>query len=77
VGDVVRPLESVALTNCSDPEASGECCKRSLDCATRDFWQSVNARLADALDGTTLADLSSAARSTGAQQNERRRSAAA
>lgn len=61
VGDVVRPLESVAITNCSDPDAGSECCRRSPDCATRDFWQSVNARLADALDGTTLADLCSAA----------------
>jgi Rrf2 family cysteine metabolism transcriptional repressor len=63
VGDVVRPLESVALTNCSESDAGAECCKRSPDCATRDFWQSVNARLADALDGTTLADLAESAAS--------------
>ena len=57
VGDVVRPLEPVSLTSCTDPGASRDCCTRRPDCATRVFWQSVNARLAEALDSTTLADL--------------------
>lgn len=78
VGDVVRPLESVALTNCSDADSGPECCKRSLDCATRDFWQSVNARLADALDGTTLADLAAASAPPAAASHSRgKRKAAA
>lgn len=57
IGDVVRPLEPVALTNCADPSASRECCKRRPDCATRAFWLGVNAQLMEALDSTTLADL--------------------
>ena len=57
IGDVVRPLESVSLTSCTDTKGSRDCCKRRPDCATRDFWRSVNARLLDSLDNTTLADL--------------------
>lgn len=57
VGDVVRPLEPVSLTSCAEPGASRDCCTRRPDCAARGFWLSVNARLAEALDSTTLADL--------------------
>jgi Rrf2 family cysteine metabolism transcriptional repressor len=57
VGDVVRPLEPVSLTSCTDPGASRDCCTRRPDCATRVFWQGVNARLTEALDSTTLANL--------------------
>jgi Rrf2 family cysteine metabolism transcriptional repressor len=57
VGDVVRPLEPVSLTSCTDAGASRDCCSRRPDCATRVFWQGVNARLTEALDSTSLADL--------------------
>ncbi len=57
VGQVVRPLESIAMTNCSAPEASPECCQHRPTCTTRLLWQKVNARIAEALDSTTLADL--------------------
>ena len=46
IGDVVRPLESVSLTSCTDPDGGRDCCKHRPDCATRDFWRSVNAGLA-------------------------------
>lgn len=57
VGDIVRPLESVSLTSCTDAEGDRECCSRRPDCATRDFWRSVNNGILASLDATTLADL--------------------
>jgi Rrf2 family protein len=62
IGDVVRPLESIALTSCAEPDGNRDCCKRRPDCATRDFWRGVNAGLLASLDNTTLADLCPAGR---------------
>ena len=57
IGEIVRPLESVSLTSCTDVVGDRDCCKRRPDCATREFWQRVNAQLQDSLNSTTLADL--------------------
>ena len=57
VGEVMRPLESIALTDCTDPQASADCCQRSPTCPARSVWVRVRDNIAATLDATTLADL--------------------
>lgn len=57
VGQVLRPLESLSLTECSDPQAGPDCCQRRAVCTARLVWQRVGRQITDTLDSTTLADL--------------------
>lgn len=57
VGQVLRPLESLHLTECSDPQASPNCCRRRAVCTARLVWQKVGQQITATLDSTTLADL--------------------
>lgn len=56
VADVFRAVEGLLLPlDCMN--AVGAACDRERVCATRNVWQLVAVRLAETLDGTSLADL--------------------
>jgi Rrf2 family protein len=59
IGDVVRPLESVALTDCANADGHAACCERRQTCASRLLWERVSASIAATLDSITLADVCS------------------
>ncbi len=58
VADVIRAIDGpIALTNCME-DASGDC--DILDsCRVRGYWHRINAAVKAALDGVTLAEISS------------------
>jgi Rrf2 family protein len=57
-GDVIRALEGPLVPiKCLTGEDKSAGCGREGRCATRAVWQKVRARLEEALDTTTLADL--------------------
>jgi len=57
VGEVVRPLEEIALVECVDAPDKEVCCERRDTCTTRLVWERLRDSIATALDSLTLADL--------------------
>jgi len=57
VGQVLRPLEPLSITECSDPQADPNCCQRRAVCTARLVWLKVSQQITATLDSTTLADL--------------------
>lgn len=57
IGDVVRALEGpIALSHCLEPGVSDECYQAD-DCVARMVWAKVGAKIEEALDSITFADL--------------------
>ena len=58
VGEVIRALEGSIMPFSCVSEADGRPCERgSGTCAARKVWETVLAKVSEALDDTTLADL--------------------
>jgi len=59
-GQVLRTLEGpIAPAECVSEKAVAGCCQRESDCLSKNLWQRVRDNIAEAIDTTTLADLSS------------------
>jgi len=60
VGQVVRTLEGpIAPAECASEIENPGCCERESDCPSKILWEHVRDNIAQVLDATTLADLSS------------------
>jgi Rrf2 family protein len=57
VGQVLRALDGEILPVQCVSEERQECCDRHPQCGARTVWETIHARLIEALDGMTLADL--------------------
>lgn len=61
VGQVVRTLEGpIAPAECASEIENPGCCQREADCPSKILWEHVRDNIAQVLDATTLADLSTA-----------------
>ena len=59
-GQVLRTLEGpIAPAECASEQAASSCCIREADCPSKILWKRVRDNIAQAIDTTTLADLSS------------------
>ncbi len=57
IGDIVRALEGpIALSHCLEPGESGECYQAD-ECVARMVWSRVGAKIEEALDSISFADL--------------------
>ena len=57
IGDIVRTLEGpIALSHCLEPGESGEC-SQTDDCVAKMVWARVGAKIEEALDSISFADL--------------------
>ena len=59
VHKLIRALEGALVPIPCLEDASGTCCTRAPECATRPVWALVRTRLAETLDNLTLADVCS------------------
>ncbi len=57
IGDIIRTLEGpIALSHCLDPDEA-EDCYQADDCVARMVWAKVGAKIEEALDSISFADL--------------------
>ncbi len=73
IGDIVRALEGpIALSHCLEPGESGDCTQAD-DCVARMVWARVGAKIEEALDSITFADLLAQQEQKNAAAKPRRR----